>query len=195
MKSMFPLCFEYLSNFKKELIEKKKRYKTNTTYWYALHCPRQITMFEEEKIITPEISLGCNMSYDKEYLYHNTKCYTIIFNEEQKHKTLAYLAILNSPVMWFFLSETGYVLRGGFFCFKTKYIGGFPIPNLSEGDVKALSELASQMLEAHNELEKTKFENDKKFLQQRIDILDSQINAIVYSLYGLNEEEIKIVEG
>ena len=195
MKSMFPLCFEYLSNFKKELIEKKKRYKTNTTYWYALHCPRQITMFEEEKIITPEISLGCNMSYDKEYLYHNTKCYTIIFNEEQKHKTLAYLAILNSPVMWFFLSETGYVLRGGFFCFKTKYIEGFPIPNLSEGDVKALTELASQMLEAHKELEKTKFENDKKFLQQRIDILDSQINAIVYSLYGLNEEEIKVVEG
>jgi len=35
---------------------------------------------------------------------------------------------------------------------------------------------------------------DKKFLKQRIDILDSQINSIVYSLYGLSEEEIEIVE-
>ena len=195
MKSMFPLCFEYLSNFKKELIEKKKRYKTNTTYWYVLHRSREITMFEEEKIITPEISLGCNMSYDKEYLYHNTQCYTLIFNEEQKHNTLAYLAILNSPIMWFFLSETGTLLRGYFFRFKTKYIEGFPIPNLNEKDAKALTELASQMIEAHKELEKAKFEQDKKFLKQRIDILDSQINSIVYSLYGLSEEEIKIVEG
>ena len=194
MKTMFPLCFEYLSNFKKELILKKERYKTNPTYWYALHCSRQITMFEEEKIVTPEISLGCNMSYDKEKLYHNTKCYTIILKKEEKHNTLAYLAILNSTLMWFFLKETGYVLRGGFFCFKTKYLEPFPIPKLSEEKSKILTELVSQMLEAHNQLELAKFENDKKFLTQRIEILDKQINTIVYALYGLSEEEIKIVE-
>ena len=195
MKTMFPLCFEYLSNFKKELILKKERYKTNPTYWYALHCSRQITMFENDKIITPEISLGCNMSYDKEKLYHNTKCYTIILKKEEKHNTLAYLAILNSPLMWFFLKETGYVLRGGFFCFKTKYLEPFPLPKLSEEKSKILTELVSQMLEAHNQLELAKFENDKKFLAQRIEILDKQINAIVYALYGLSEEEIKIIEG
>lgn len=59
---------------------------------------------------------------------------------------------------------------------------------------KPLIQLVDQMLEAHRQLEIAKFENDKKFLQQRIDILDFQINAIVYSLYGLSEEEIKIVE-
>ena len=194
MKTMFPLTFEYLSNFKKELILKKERYKTNPIYWYALHCSRQITMFEHDKIITPEISLGCNMSYDKERLYHNTKCYTIILKKEERHKTLAYLAILNSPVMWFFLKETGYVLRGGFFCFKTKYLEPFPIPKLNEEKSNTLTELVSQMLEAHNQLELAKFENDKKFLTQRIEILDKQINTIVYALYGLNDEEIKIVE-
>lgn len=59
---------------------------------------------------------------------------------------------------------------------------------------KLIIQLVDQMLEAHRQLEIAKFENDKKFLQQRIDILDFQINAIVYSLYGLSEEEIKIVE-
>ena len=59
---------------------------------------------------------------------------------------------------------------------------------------KPLIQLVDQMLEVHRQLEIAKFENDKKFLKQRIDILDSQINAIVYSLCGLSEEEIKIVE-
>jgi hypothetical protein len=32
-------------------------------------------------------------------------------------------------------------------------------------------------------------------LERRIKITDDQIDSLVYELYGLNEEEIKIVEG
>ena len=32
-------------------------------------------------------------------------------------------------------------------------------------------------------------------LQRQIDTTDRQIDALVYELYGLTEEEIKIVEG
>ena len=70
-----------------------------------------------------------------------------------------------------------------------------PIKSISLEEQEPFIQLSKQMLEAHKELEKAKFEQDKKFLKQRIDILDSQINSIVYSLYGLSEEEIKIVEG
>ena len=70
-----------------------------------------------------------------------------------------------------------------------------PIKSISLEEQEPFIQLSKQMIEAHKELEKAKFEQDKKFLKQRIDILDSQINSIVYSLYGLSEEEIKIVEG
>ena len=33
-----------------------------------------------------------------------------------------------------------------------------------------------------------------KFYQQKIDILDRKIDNLVYGLYGLTDEEIKIVE-
>ena len=42
------------------------------------------------------------------------------------------------------------------------------------------------------------FEDTKKELldlKQQIDSTDKEINALVYKLYGLTEEEIKIVEG
>jgi Rad3-related DNA helicase len=36
---------------------------------------------------------------------------------------------------------------------------------------------------------------DRKILQQKIDAIDKQIDRLVYELYGLSEDEIKIVEG
>ena len=97
--------------------------------------------------------------------------------------------------MWFFLSNTGYTLRGGFFCFKTKYLENFPIPTATADQQQKLSSLATQMLDAHRQLGLAKSEADKAMLAQRIDILDAQINALVYSLYGLTKEEIAVVEG
>jgi len=37
--------------------------------------------------------------------------------------------------------------------------------------------------------------HDKTILQRQIDATDQQIDVLVYELYGLTEEEIKIVEG
>ena len=39
-----------------------------------------------------------------------------------------------------------------------------------------------------------KSENDKKLYQQKIDLIDKQIDSLVYELYNLTDEEIKIIE-
>ena len=39
-----------------------------------------------------------------------------------------------------------------------------------------------------------KTENEKKMFKKQIDILDNHIDQLVYELYGLTEEEIKIIE-
>lgn len=36
---------------------------------------------------------------------------------------------------------------------------------------------------------------DRSLLEQRVSLIDSQINALVYKLYGLTAEEIAVVEG
>ncbi len=38
-------------------------------------------------------------------------------------------------------------------------------------------------------------EQERVMLQRRIDATDARIDALVYELYGLTEDEIKIVEG
>ena len=158
MRELFPLTYEYLLTFKSELVEKKIRYKTNEKYWYALHRSREIMMFETSKILTAEISFGCNMTYDTKNLYHNTQSYTIIFDGEHEERTLSYLTILNSKVLWFFLAQTGNILRGGYFRFKTKYLEPFHLPDLTSSDnqdiAESLSVLANQMLSFNSQLQK-----------------------------------------
>ena len=50
------------------------------------------------------------------------------------------------------------------------------------------------MLDTLKKLETTLFTGDKKFLEQRIEILDKKINSTVYSLYGLSEDDIRVIE-
>ncbi len=57
-----------------------------------------------------------------------------------------------------------------------------------------LVSLVDQMLEAKkNQMESTT-ERDKSFWENKCSSLDKQIDSLVYELYGLTEEEIKIVE-
>jgi hypothetical protein len=51
-----------------------------------------------------------------------------------------------------------------------------------------------QMLEAKKQLACAKTNKDKNYYEAKCAGLDRQIDRLVYDLYGLTEEEIKIVE-
>jgi hypothetical protein len=55
--------------------------------------------------------------------------------------------------------------------------------------------LVEQMLEMHKQLAGTRTPQEKTSLERQIAATDTQIDRVVYDLYGLTEDEIKIVEG
>ena len=55
--------------------------------------------------------------------------------------------------------------------------------------------LVTQMLDLNKRLQDAKLEHEKTLLQRQVEATDAAIDALVYELYGLTEEEIKIVEG
>jgi len=255
-RETYPLAYNYILPYKDELIEKKIRYKTNPKAWYSLHRSREITLFEQEKIVTPETSFGGNMTIDTNGYYHNTQVYTLEKKKSIDFDNKFWIAILNSSLFWFYLQSTGAVLRGGYFRFKTKYLEPFPLPKpkdinvqnkfvmkvdsqLSNSkDFQKVSETFTKYLQSQFPIEKltkklqkwhelefggfikelnkaikkkggeklTKidemewmdvFETKKaeaQTLKTQIDAIDKEIDAMVYELYGLSEEEIAIVE-
>jgi hypothetical protein len=51
------------------------------------------------------------------------------------------------------------------------------------------------MLSLHKQLQTAKTEQDKTIIQRQINATDKEIDRLVYELYELTPEEIKIVEG
>ena len=51
------------------------------------------------------------------------------------------------------------------------------------------------MLSLHKQLQEARTPHEQIALQRQIEATDRQIDALVYELYRLTEEEIRIVEG
>ena len=54
--------------------------------------------------------------------------------------------------------------------------------------------LLDNMLELQKKYHEARMERDKEIYERQIKIVDAQIDGLVYDLYGLTEEEIKVVE-
>jgi len=55
--------------------------------------------------------------------------------------------------------------------------------------------LVTQMLDLNKKLQDARLEEEKTMLSRQIEATDASIDKLVYELYGLTEEEIKVVEG
>ena len=55
-------------------------------------------------------------------------------------------------------------------------------------------ELVQRMLALHKDLDAAKTPSPRTMIQRQIEATDRQIDRLVYELYGLTDEEIKIVE-
>lgn len=182
---LFPLGYAYMLPHKQELIKKKIRYKTNPKYWYSLHRSREMALFDGDKIVTPETSLGGNMSIDTQGLYHNTQVYTIKPLQDAGYSIQTILGILNSKLFWFFLKNSGTVLRGGYFRFKTDYIKPFPIPAelKNEGEIAAL---VGKILELREQAER-QILNTINYIKTDLDV--QEVNRKMDRWYELSDSE------
>ena len=56
-------------------------------------------------------------------------------------------------------------------------------------------DLVDRMLALHAKLASARTDHEKEVLQRQIDATDREIDTLVYELYDLTEQEIRIVEG
>ena len=70
----------------------------------------------------------------------------------------------------------------------------FPIPNPENARHDQIVALVEKMLSKHKQLADAKTDQETTVLQRQIDTTDQQIDRLVYDLYELTEEEIKVIE-
>ena len=126
--------------------------------------------------------------------------FTISMGKESKYSPYYLLGLLNSKLLFWKLQKESNVFRGGWVTCTKQYVGELPIKiidfattenNIHDNIVK----LVEKMLEAKQKLSTAKTDGEVNRLELLCSSLDRKIDEAVYELYGLTEEEIKIVEG
>jgi hypothetical protein len=181
-------------------VEAKKRQDMGE-FWWELRACAYYSEFGKPKIIYPDIAKESRFAFD------DTGCYPAATNFIIHIDDCYLLAILNSRLAFFALKMLCPVLgdpaKGGRLRLKTVYTRQLPIRwiNFANPAEKSAHDEIVKMVEEMLALQKQRQQaeagkEDARFaLQKRIQALDKEIDARVYRLYGLTEEEIKIVEG
>ncbi len=195
----YPLAWTYLKK-NKDALSARERGRFRDTWWQYGRL-NNLTEFEVVKIITPDICNYSQMSIDMtSELYHTTTLYSFVFNNNVIENPKYFLGIMNSLLMWFYMRSTGTILRGGYIRFKTEYLRPFPIRTIDFDDAADVAQhdkmvaLVERMLDLHRELPEAS-DQAQKIIEARIEATDREIDMLVYELYGLNDDEIAIVEG
>ena len=109
------------------------------------------------------------------------------------------LGIINSKLISFWFEHTfAKNSRKIFPQFKVKELSLFPIIKLDEKNLELQNKiigLVDNIIILNEKLILEKNPNSITIINRQINALDKQIDALVYKLYNLNDEEIKIIEG
>ncbi|MBI5351350.1 MAG: Eco57I restriction-modification methylase domain-containing protein [Chloroflexi bacterium] len=198
----YPAIKEHLSNWKDELTPKqnktqKKGRKPGRYKWYEIQDEvAYYPVFDGPKIIYPDIAKGPRFFFDTEGHYLSNTGYAI------GTKDLYLLGLLNSKIFWFLISNISipFGVRAGEYRYRliSQYMEKIPIHsiNFSDPTEKAMHDkvvsLVERMLALHKQSPRSPQESD--IVKREIESTDKAIDRLVYELYGLSEEEIKIVE-
>jgi len=201
----YPAILAHLKQYKKELLPKPPDFiggswpgrKQGTYEWYEIQdTTNYYQNFEKKKILWPGISAEVTaFTFDNNAQYGNDNTHMIIKDD------LYLLGILNSAITRLFLKSICDKVQGGFYRLKITYISQIPIPkiNFSNPADKARHDtmvaLVERMLALHRQRADVKTDHEKNLIERQIEATDKQIDALVYDLYGLTGEEIRIVEG
>jgi hypothetical protein len=153
-----------------------------------LHRPRTKKIFEApEKVLIQRITGGRNplkAAYDNKQYYNKESINNLILKEDCEYDIKYILALLNSKLInWYyvnrFTNKSSLTVN-----LSKKYLSKIPIKKVSIQTQKDFVKVVDEILviKSENHLADA-------------NILEKEIDQMVYKLYGLTEEEIRIVEG
>ncbi|MFM6320699.1 MAG: class I SAM-dependent DNA methyltransferase [Microcystis panniformis] len=169
----YPAIYKHFSQFRKSLI---KRCDQGRFFWELRSCIYW-QEFEQPKIIYPNICKRNEFAWDELGYYTNQKAFIISSSDK------VLLAVLNSNVVMFLFKNLLSKLQGDFYEPSSIFMKDFPIPNATESQRTAIEKLVQKCLDAKK--------NDPNADTSE---LEKQIDHLVYKLYQLTYNEVKIID-
>ncbi|OQW99584.1 MAG: hypothetical protein BWK74_01900 [Desulfobacteraceae bacterium A6] len=178
------------------------KYDIRKTYWFEF-APKNITgrttnrtkLGARPKILLRKTGNSIIATYDDSGIFPEQSLY-FLFNRKTDSDFKFVLGLLNSQLMDVFFKAKCLTNKDSIAQVKKVDLDLLPIVDSADkARHDKLVGLVEKMLALTPKLRATKSESEKAALQNAVTTTDAEIDRLVYELYGLTEEEIKIVEG
>jgi type I restriction-modification system DNA methylase subunit len=185
IKQFYPKAYCHIR--KNESVLKSRKDSRNVMgdkkNWYQPVRFGTLRLFKGEKILGPGIVNHNKFVLDDEgYAFSFGNMYAIATDKDCVNLKVL-LGILNSKLVEYYLHKVAPVKQGGYFSYGATVLEKIPL-NYPEEDLEQnIFEIVEKIIVA----KKVNCSHDTS-------TLESEIDRLVYQLYGLTEEEIKIVE-
>ncbi|HPZ09242.1 MAG TPA: Eco57I restriction-modification methylase domain-containing protein [Candidatus Eremiobacteraeota bacterium] len=198
----YPKTANYLLKNKQRL-ENREKGKFKDSQWYRFGRNQNIGIQMIKKLCIPRLVEYLYATYDTNgsFILDNVDVGGVIFTSDYKNHNLLYLlGLVNSKLLRWYFPFVSAPFRGGWLSANRQFLSQVPIRiiNFNETFDKIkhdqIVELVNRMLISNQKLSSTRTPQEKNLLQRQIEMMDRQINQLVYELYELTEEEIKIIE-
>ena len=200
LSKLYPQTAAYLLENRKEL-EERERGKFKDSKWYRFGRSQNIGIQGRAKLCVPRLVESLYIAYDEEgnHFLDNVDVCGITLKPAYMHQGLPYLlGLLNSRLLRWYFPFVSVPFRGGWLSANRQFISQLPIRTINFDDPTDIAchdkmvALVERMLKLHKELGAAG-DADRADLERQIAETDAQIDALVYELYGLTEEEIGVV--
>ena len=180
----------------KEHLDKFRKVITSDFAPYGLHRAREQRFFEGEKIVS------LRKTSKPYFTYTDFPCYVsqTYFVIKPNDISLKYLVgLLNSSLMFFWLKYKG-KKQGEQLQIDKEPLLRLPIykPNTNNRtEIEAeqeITKLVDKLRELTKESLEVKISSEKELIQKQINAYERRIDDLVYKLYGITEEEKKVIE-
>jgi type I restriction-modification system DNA methylase subunit len=201
--SAYPRCWKYLLQ-NRETLENRERGKMRHEKWYAFGRTQNLALHDQRKMAIPRLVSKLAAVYDRDGVFYldNVDVGGLILKEQDDTQYLYILGLLNSRLLDFYLHRISVPFRGGFYSANRQFLEPLPIrcidfDNPTEKKMHDdLIALVNKMRELNKGLAPIRNTpcSERDELLREINRTDSEIDNLVYDLYGLTEEERRIVK-
>ena len=198
--SDFPNCFAALSSHRIRLA-KRSEVAQGIHEWFLMSRPRRKKLFDKPKILIRQTAseILASLDYDQWYCLKSAIIVQLKPDSELHYSYL--LGLLNSRLVAYLYDDLVGEKSRVFPEVKPVQLFKLPIRTIDfakpaeKAQHDKMVGLVERMLKLHQDKAAARLATEKNMLQMQIEATDRQIDALVYALYGLTEEEIAVVEG
>ena len=171
--------YNHLKKYKDLIIKIRNQNNEDSETWFILDRPREEWIFEGDKIVAPQRSKKNTFGFNSVAWYSSADVYYIKTNSE-KFNLKYILALLNSKLFFIWLLNKG-KRKGEMLELYQQPLSEIPIKEVSKKIQSVLATLTTKIISLKSENKDTS-------------LLEQEIDNLVYKLYELTYDEVKIID-